>query len=83
VFDANGELRRERDDGEAEERIDPSGGPGAEDGGVGGLAGFEQIFGALFVLFEARSRRERECVVRIGKHTKLLSTAPGVRTRSG
>jgi hypothetical protein len=40
---------------------------------IGGAGGFQEIFGALFVLIEIGARREWEGVVRVGQHAKLLS----------
>src|SRR5436190_13067688 len=58
--------------GAGEQRSHPAVGP-CSDCGRAGLAGRDQILGELAVLLDTRTSRKRESVLRVGKHTKLLS----------
>ena len=55
-----------------EERCHPAVGPCGDRTRIG-FAGFDQILGELAVLLDAGTGRKRQCILRIGKHTKLLS----------
>src|ERR1700722_437409 len=80
IIDVDGEVGSDLEARQADEGIDPVGAPGADRGRIGTTSGLQQVFGAFLVIVEAGARRERESVLRIGEHTKLLSQLPGVRT---
>src|SRR6266700_736965 len=80
AIDPYRKLWRNLDARSFDQTRNPIRGPFANRVGIGRFGSTEQLLRKFLVLFEVRMLWKGERVLRVGKHTNLLSFLPGIRT---